>query len=88
MAGSPGLLVLDEGTSSLDYETEKQLLSALRKEYPDLAILLITSRIPTARRAERILILDQGREAAVGSDRELLADCEIYRRMCGIYQDV
>lgn len=84
LAGNPGLLVLDESTSALDYETEKELLSAVRREYPDLAILFITSRLPSARRANDILVLEGGKAAAEGEDRVLRARCELYRRMTEI----
>ena len=84
LAGRPGLLVLDESTSALDYETEKELLCALRKGYPDLAVLLITSRLPSAQRADRILVLSEGKKAAEGTDEELRSSSRIYQRMCGM----
>ena len=84
LAGNPGLLVLDESTSALDYETEKELLLAVRREYPDLAILFITGRLPSAQRANDILVLEDGKAAAEGDDRELRAHCELYRRMTEI----
>lgn len=84
LAGDPGILVLDESTSALDYATEKRILEALRTEYPDLAVLMITSRLPSAKRADRILVLEEGKAAAEGSDEELCACCRIYRRMAGV----
>ena len=82
LAGEPGLLVLDDSTSSLDYETEKNLFAALRENYPDMAILLTTNRLPSALRADRILVLDKNGKTDEGSDSELRQRCELYRRMC------
>lgn len=82
LSGNPGLLVLDDSTSSLDYETEKRLFSALRENYPDMAVILTTNRLPSALRADRILVLDKNGKADEGSNSELRERCELYRRMC------
>ena len=81
LAGKPGLLVLDDSTSSLDYQTEARLLDALRTGYPDMAVLLVTNRIASAARADRILVLDGGRVAAQGTDESLRKESPLYRRM-------
>ena len=82
LAGAPGLLVLDDSTSSMDYETEKNLFIALRSQYPDMAILLTTNRLPSALRADKIIVLDEGKIVGEGTDAELRESCGLYLRMC------
>lgn len=79
LAGRPGLLVLDDSTSSLDYRTERQLLESVKER---CAVLIITNRLMTATRADRILVLDgSGKIAAEGTDASLRSTCALYRRM-------
>ena len=82
LAGKPGLLVLDDSTSCLDYETERRLLAAIREAYPDTAVLLIGNRAAGAAMADRVLVLEDGRVCAQGSDRELRERSAFYRRIC------
>jgi ATP-binding cassette subfamily B protein len=82
LAANPGLLVLDDSTCSLDYKTEKNLYKAIKDNYPHIAILFTTNRLPSALQADRIVILEDGKVADVGTDEELRERCELYRRIC------
>lgn len=82
LAGNPGLLILDDSTSAIDYETERKMFAAIRNTYPSMAILITTNRLPTALCADKILVLDEGRIIDEGSDYDLRHNCELYRRMC------
>jgi ATP-binding cassette subfamily B protein len=82
LAGGPGLLVLDDSTSSLDYKTEKNLFDAIRKNYPHIAVFFTTNRLPSALQADRMVVLENGRVADEGTDKELRERCELYRRIC------
>lgn len=84
LAGRPGLLVLDDATSALDYETEQALFDAVRRVYPDMALLLVTNRLYSAMQADRILVLNEGRVEAEGSDETLRAESPLYRRICAV----
>lgn len=84
LSGSPGVLVLDDATSSLDYRTERALLEALKRDYPDLAVLLITNRLASAAQADRIMLLDGGTIAAQGTDATLRQSSPLYRRVLAI----
>ncbi len=86
LAGSPGLLVLDDSTSALDYVTEARFLEALRQNYPQMAVLLITNRLASALKADRILVLNEGRVEAEGTEDELRESCAIFREMCEIQE--
>jgi len=86
LAGAPGLLVLDDSTSALDYVTEARFLAALRESYPQMAVLLITNRLASALKADRILVLNEGRIEADGKEDELRESCAIFRDMCEIQE--
>ncbi len=68
----PSLLVLDEATSALDSESERRILEALDALHGRTTILLITHRLATARRADRVYVLEAGRVAEAGSWDELI----------------
>lgn len=84
LAGRPGLLVLDDATSALDYGTERALFDAVREAYPDMALLLVTNRLFSATQADRILVLNEGRVEAEGPDETLRAESPLYRRICAV----
>ncbi len=76
------LVILDDVSSALDYRTDLRLRSALRRNYRDTSVVLISQRISAVRNADRILVLQQGRIAGLGIHEELAASCEAYRELC------
>lgn len=75
------ILIFDDSTSALDLKTEAELYRALQTTVPDCTKIIIAQRIATGRRADRIIVLENGRVAAVGTHGELL-------RSCAVYQDI
>lgn len=75
---NPRILILDEATASLDTETEKQIQDALQKLIADRTTLAIAHRLSTLRNATRILVLDKGGLAEMGSHEELMRKKGIY----------
>lgn len=75
---NPRILILDEATASLDTETEKQIQDALQKLIADRTTLAIAHRLSTLRNATRILVLDKGELAEIGSHEELMRKKGIY----------
>lgn len=75
---NPRILILDEATASLDTETEKQIQDALQKLIADRTTLAIAHRLSTLRNATRILVLDKGQVAEIGSHDELMMKKGIY----------
>jgi ATP-binding cassette subfamily B multidrug efflux pump len=75
----PEVLILDDCTSSVDSITESEILGAIHRMAAELTCILITQRISAAAAADRILVLEDGRPAGVGTHAELLATCELYR---------
>ena len=78
---SPSVVILDDATSSLDAETEHELLRSLRQGMQNRTVVIVTHRVTSARLADRIAVLQGGRVADSGSHEELLARGGVYARM-------
>jgi ATP-binding cassette subfamily B multidrug efflux pump len=77
----PTVLILDDSTSSVDVETEVKIQDALENLMRDRTSFVIAQRISTVLKADKILVLDDGRIAAEGRHGELLASSPIYREI-------
>jgi subfamily B ATP-binding cassette protein MsbA len=75
------ILILDEATSALDTESERLVQSALNNLMAGRTTIVIAHRLSTVRRADRILVLEAGRLAEMGTHQELLDRGGIYRRL-------
>jgi ATP-binding cassette subfamily B protein len=75
----PKILLMDDSTSALDAETESRLLEAIRRYR--CTTILITQKISTARMADKICLIDDGRIAALGTHEELLEASPLYRKI-------
>ncbi|MEP0880330.1 ABC transporter ATP-binding protein/permease [Trichocoleus sp. ST-U3] len=77
----PDILIFDEATSSLDYESERSIQLAMRSILGTRTTIIIAHRLSTIREADKIVVLDQGQIVEVGSHAELLHRKGIYRRL-------
>ena len=77
----PEILIFDDSFSALDYKTDRILRSTLKKETSDTTTLIVAQRIGTIKDADKIIVLDEGRMAGMGTHRELLKNCEVYRQI-------
>jgi len=81
IAKDPAILILDEATSSLDSESERAIQHALDEFVKGRTTLVIAHRLSTVLRADKIVVLDDGRIVDSGTHRELLAKSDTYRRL-------
>lgn len=81
LAADPEILVLDEATASIDTETELLIQDALRQLTVGRTSILIAHRLQTIQEADRILVLDNGMVAEIGTHEELLAEEGIYHTL-------
>ena len=75
------IMVFDDSLSAVDSETDAKIRQALKKNLGDSTVILISHRVTTLMQAERILVLDRGRVAELGSHEELMKKDGIYRRI-------
>jgi len=81
----PRILILDDSTSAIDSETEDQIQRAIRRVLEGRTTLLITHRLSQIRWADRVLVLRRGEVVDQGTHDELMARCELYRRIFARY---
>ncbi len=78
LSGEKDVIVLDDSSSALDYKTDAALRKALKENFSDRTIIMIAQRISSVRHADKILVLDDGKAAGLGSDEELRESCPLY----------
>ena len=81
LLGRPKILILDDAFSSLDVETEEKVLFALRKELKKTATLVITHRLSTARDADEIIVMEEGRIIQRGEHARLASTSGYYKNV-------
>ncbi len=81
IARQPEIYIFDDSFSALDYQTDKTLRKALKKHTKAATVLIVAQRIGTIMNADKIIVLDCGKCVGVGTHRELLKSCEVYRQI-------
>lgn len=81
IARQPEILIFDDSFSALDYKTDRILREALRKECRDATKIIVAQRIGTIRDADKIIVLDDGQIAGMGTHDELMKNCEVYQEI-------
>jgi ATP-binding cassette subfamily B protein len=81
----PRILILDDATSAIDSAAEDEIQKAIKRILEGRTTLLITHRLSQIRRADRVLLIRQGRIVAQGSHQELMDTSELYQRIFARY---
>ena len=81
LAKNPEIYIFDDSFSALDFKTDKTLREALGKELGGATVLIVAQRIGTIKNAEQIVVLDEGKVAGIGTHRELLLNCDVYKQI-------
>jgi len=75
------LYIFDDSLSALDFKTDRNLRKALEKEMKDSAVIIIAQRINTIMNAKQIVVLNDGKVVGIGTHKELMKNCEIYKEI-------
>ena len=78
----PQILIMDDSASALDFATDARLRKAIRENTKDMTVFIVSQRATTIRNADTILVLDDGKLAGMGSHKQLLKECDVYREIC------
>lgn len=82
LVGNPEILILDDSASALDFATDAALRRAIKKETGEMTVFLVSQRASSVRQADKILVLDDGELAGVGTHEQLFKSCQVYREIC------
>ena len=82
LVAQPSILILDDSASALDFATDASLRKALRDKTSGMTVIMVSQRVGTVRYADKIVVLDGGELAGIGTHNELFHDCEVYREIC------
>lgn len=77
----PEIYIFDDSFSALDFKTDARLRAALLKETADATVIIVAQRVGTVMGADRIIVLDEGMIAGIGTHKELMKDCDVYREI-------
>ena len=81
LAARPDILLLDDASSALDYETDARMRRAIRENYEGTTLLLVAQRVSSVMNLDRILVLEDGRILDIGTHGELMKRCALYQEM-------
>ena len=77
----PQIYIYDDSFSALDFATDAKLRKGLKKEVKDSIMMIVAQRVSTIMDADRIVVLDEGKVAGIGTHSELLKSCQIYHEI-------
>ncbi len=81
VAKNPEIYIFDDSFSALDYKTDAVLRQNLKKNKKDATMLIVAQRIGTIMNADKIMVLDNGKCVGIGTHKELLKNCEVYKEI-------
>lgn len=82
LVSKPDILILDDSASALDFATEAALRKAIASDTTNMTVFIVSQRANSIRHADKIIVLDDGAAVGIGTHKELLKTCEVYREIC------
>lgn len=82
LAAHPEILILDDSSSALDYQTDARLRRALAGKFCDTTTVIVAQRVSALRHADHILMMENGKAIGYGTHQELMEQCPPYREIC------
>lgn len=82
LVGSPEILILDDSASALDLSTEARLRKAIAEKTDDMTVFISSQRVSSIRNADKIIILEDGEIAGIGTHEQLIETCGVYQEIC------
>ena len=81
IASNPNIYIFDDSFSALDFKTDAKLRKELKKITSDKTVLIVAQRINTIMNADQIIVLDEGKIVGIGTHKELINNCDIYKQI-------
>ena len=78
----PEILILDDSASALDYATDANLRRAIKEITDSQTVIIVSQRVNSVKDADRIAVMDDGEIVGIGTHKELVDTCDIYREIC------
>ncbi|KAA0777212.1 ABC transporter ATP-binding protein [Bacillus sp. AR2-1] len=82
IVASPDILILDDSSSALDFATDVALRRSIRENSQGITVFIVSQRVSTVQQADKIIVIEDGRIAGIGTDAELKRDCSVYQEIC------
>lgn len=82
LAGKPEILILDDSASALDLATDAKLRRAIAEKIKDTTVFIASQRVSSIRHADKIIVMDDGKVAGVGTHEQLIETCDVYKEIC------
>ena len=81
MVKNPDILILDDSASALDFATDAALRRSLKELAGNPSVFIVSQRAASVMHADKIIVLDEGRIAGIGTNDELLKSCDVYKEI-------
>ena len=78
----PEILILDDSSSALDFATDAALRKAIRENTKGSTVFVVSQRASTIMHSDKIIVLDDGAVAGIGTHEDLLKSCDVYKEIC------
>ena len=82
LVGKPEILILDDSASALDLVTDAALRKAIAEKTQGMTVFIVSQRISSIRNADKIIVLEDGKIAGIGTHAELFRTCGVYKEIC------